>query len=54
MELTEASAVSVVYEHRHLSNIDCLTADTACLVCFISTVHGHSKKKRKKEKKKKD
>ncbi len=31
--------------HRHLSNIDCLTAHTACLACFISTVNGCSKKK---------
>ncbi len=30
--------------HRHLSNINCLTAHTACLVCFISTVNGCSKK----------
>ncbi len=30
--------------HRHLSNIDCLMAHTACLVCFISTVNGRSKK----------
>jgi len=36
--------------HRHLSNIDCLTAHMACLVCFISTVNGRSKKKRKKAK----
>jgi hypothetical protein len=34
--------------HRHLSNIDCLLAHAACLVCFISTVNGHTKKKRKK------
>jgi hypothetical protein len=34
--------------YRHLSNIDCLTVRTACLVCFISTVNGHSKKERKK------
>jgi hypothetical protein len=34
--------------HRHLSNIDCLTARTTCLVCFISTVNGCSKNKRKK------
>jgi hypothetical protein len=26
--------------HRHLSNIDCLMARTACFVCFISTVNG--------------
>jgi hypothetical protein len=31
--------------HRHLSNIDCLTAHTAWLICFISTVNGHSKKR---------
>ncbi len=29
-------------DHRHLSNIDCLMAHTACLVCFISS----SKKKK--------
>jgi len=33
--------------HRHLRNIDCLTVSTACLVCFISAVNGHSKKERK-------
>ncbi len=33
--------------HGHLRNIDCLTARTACLVCFISTVKGCSKKERK-------
>jgi hypothetical protein len=33
--------------HRHLRIIDCLTVHTACLVCFISTVNGHSKKRRK-------
>jgi hypothetical protein len=32
--------------HRHLSNIDCLMAHTACLVCFISNVNGRSKKKK--------
>jgi hypothetical protein len=32
-------------DHRHLSNIDCLMACTACLVCFISTVNGCSKKR---------
>jgi len=31
--------------HKHLSNIDSLMAHTACLVCFISTVNGRSKKK---------
>jgi hypothetical protein len=33
--------------HRHLRNIECLTAHTACLVCFMSTVNGRSKKERK-------
>ncbi len=37
--------------HRHLNNIDFLMARTACLVCFITTVNGHSKKKIKKAKK---
>ena len=32
------------FYNRHLSNIDCLMACTACLVCFISTVNGRSKK----------
>jgi hypothetical protein len=31
--------------NRHLSNIDCLLARTACLVCFISTVNARSKKR---------
>jgi hypothetical protein len=35
--------------HRHQSNIDCLMARTACLVCFISTVNGRSKKIKKEE-----
>jgi hypothetical protein len=35
--------------HRHLRNIDCLTACTNCLVCFISTVNSHSKRKRKRK-----
>ncbi len=34
-------------DHRHLSNIVCLMAHTACFDCFISTVNGCSKKKRK-------
>jgi hypothetical protein len=37
--------VNICCGHRHLSNIDCLTAHTACLVCFTSTVNGHSKKR---------
>jgi hypothetical protein len=32
--------------HRHLTNIDCLTATTACLVCFSSTLNGRSEKKK--------
>jgi hypothetical protein len=32
--------------HRHIRNIDCLKACTACHVCFSSTVNGHSKRKR--------
>jgi hypothetical protein len=32
-------------DHRHLCNIDCLIARTACLVCFIGTVHGCSKER---------
>jgi hypothetical protein len=35
----------VKFFHRHLSKIDFLMACTACLVCFISTVNGHSKKR---------
>jgi len=38
---------AILAGHRHLRNIDCLMARTACLVCFISTVNGHSKRKRK-------
>jgi hypothetical protein len=34
--------------HRHLRKIDGLMACTACQVCLISTVNGHSKKKRKR------
>ncbi len=36
------------YTHRDLSNIDCLMVNTACLVCFISTVNGRRKKNKKK------
>ena len=43
--------VFVYSDHRHLSNIDCLTAHTACLVCFISTVNGGSNKKKKRKEK---
>ncbi len=35
----------VACNHRHISNIACLMAHTACLVCFISTVNGHNKKR---------
>jgi hypothetical protein len=34
------------FDHIHLSNIDCLTAPTACLVCFISTGCSQKRKKR--------
>jgi hypothetical protein len=40
-------SLTICVTHRHLSNIDCLMAHTACLVCFISTVNGRSKKKKK-------
>jgi hypothetical protein len=40
----------IVTNYRHITNIDCLTAHTACLVCFNSAVNGHSKKKIKKAK----
>ncbi len=36
-------------DHRHLRNIDSLMARSACLVCFISTANGHSKKKTEKK-----
>jgi hypothetical protein len=36
-------------DHRHLRNIDCLMACTACLVCFSSSVNGRSKRKRKRK-----
>jgi hypothetical protein len=29
--------------------MDCLTASTACLVCFISTANGHCNKKKKRK-----
>ncbi len=38
----------VIETHRHLRNIDCLMAHTACLVCFISTVNSRSKKRKKR------
>jgi hypothetical protein len=39
---------TVTKTHRHLGKIDCLMACTACLLCCISTLNGHSKKKREK------
>ncbi len=36
------------YNHRHLRNIDYVTVHTACLVCFISTVNGRSKRRKKR------
>ncbi len=50
LEFFETSAkenINVRVSHRHLRNIGCLTVHTACLVCFISTVNGRSKKERK-------
>jgi hypothetical protein len=44
----EFSTPDVGLLHRHLRNIDCLTARTACLVCFIGTVNGPSKKRKKR------
>ncbi len=35
---------SIGWNHRHLSNIDCLIVRTACLDYFISTVNGLAKK----------
>ncbi len=37
------------WDHRHLSNIDCLKARTTRLVCFISTANGLSKKEALKD-----
>ncbi len=37
------------FTHRHLRKIDWLMARTACLVCLISTVSGHSKKMKRKK-----
>ncbi len=42
------SWISMGLFHRHLRNIDCLMAHNACLVCFISSVNGHSKKSKKR------
>jgi hypothetical protein len=36
-------------DHRHLSDIHCLMAHPACLVCLISTVNDCTKKRRKKK-----
>ncbi len=38
------SIATLRLNHRHQSNIDCLMAHTACLVCFSSNVNGCSKK----------
>ncbi len=43
------SLLKVNFLHRHLSNKDCTMAHTACLVCFISTVNGRSKKEEEEE-----
>jgi hypothetical protein len=44
--LTEKGSKYLIikFNHRQLSNIDCLMARTACLVCFIRTVNDCSKK----------
>jgi hypothetical protein len=41
---------AVSLPHRHLTNINCLTVHTTCLVGFIGTVNGCCKKKKKKKK----
>jgi hypothetical protein len=41
--------IHVHCNHRHLRNMDCLMVRTTCLVCFISTVNGCSKKKKEKK-----
>jgi hypothetical protein len=46
-EITMSCNLGRWYGHRHLSNIDCIMVHTACLVCFIGTVKGCSKKKGK-------
>jgi hypothetical protein len=38
----------VTLAHRHLRNIDCLTARTACLVMNVSFVSCRSRKKKKR------
>jgi hypothetical protein len=38
------------WPHKHLSNIDCLTACTACLVCFHVLLMATARKKEKKAK----
>jgi hypothetical protein len=42
-----SKVAGVRYIHRHLRNIDCLMARTACLVCFSGSVNSRSKRKRK-------
>ncbi len=37
----------ILYNHRHLSNIDWFIMCTACLVCLISTVNGHNKNQKR-------
>ncbi len=48
VELTELKINLIMKSHRHLSNIDCLTAHTPCLVCFFSTANGCNKKEKKR------
>ncbi len=47
-ELPSLLLFNVSWLHRHLSYIDCLMVHATCLVCFISTFNGRSKKKGKK------
>ncbi len=48
VHLTLAFKLVTVDFSQRSKNIDCLMARTACLVCFISTVNGRSKKREKK------
>jgi hypothetical protein len=49
-ELPHKHLSFIGYIHRHLSNIECLMAHTACLVSFISAVNGRNKNKIKEAK----
>jgi hypothetical protein len=43
--LNQLIVIRSTFITSNLSNIDCFTAGTACLVCFISTVNDRSKKR---------